>query len=135
MEDCTFFKDLPISDRLTFVQRRGLCYGCFGVRHGALNCSFKKACGVDGCKLTHHRLLHKGKTPAEKNARSHTLRADRRQIAFKVIRVDALDANGEAVPVNVLWMIVLWMTEVIRRSFEKALHDDFGLLGSDRLWW
>ncbi|XP_045030437.1 uncharacterized protein LOC123472631 [Daphnia magna] len=82
LEDCIFFKNLPISDRLTFVQRRGLCYGCFG--------------------LTYHRLLHKEKTPAEKTARTHTLRADRRQIAFKVIRVDALDVNGEAVPVNVL---------------------------------
>jgi hypothetical protein len=58
LEDCTFFKDLPIIDQLIFVQRRGLYYGCFGVRHGAVNCTFKKACGIDGCKLNHHRLLH-----------------------------------------------------------------------------
>ena len=55
-----------------------------------------------GCKLTHHRLLHKEKTPVEKTASTHTLRNDRRQIAFRVIQVDVLDAHGEAVPVNVL---------------------------------
>ncbi|KAI9551306.1 hypothetical protein GHT06_002506 [Daphnia sinensis] len=52
LEDCTFFKELPVSDRLTFTQRRGLCYGCFGVRHGAMNCTFKKACGVNGSDPT-----------------------------------------------------------------------------------
>jgi hypothetical protein len=44
---------------MSFAQRRGLCYGCFFVRHGAISCTLKKACGVNGCKLTHHRLLHK----------------------------------------------------------------------------
>ncbi|KAI9562447.1 hypothetical protein GHT06_009880 [Daphnia sinensis] len=88
LENCTFFKDLPISDRLTFVQRRGLCYGCFGVRHGA--------------------ILHL------KERLSHTLRADRRQIAFKMLRVDALDANGELVPAN-----VLMDPGVTRHSFER----------------
>ena len=102
LEDCTFFKDLPISDRLTFTQRRGLCYGCFGVRHGFMNCTLKKECGIDGCKLSHHKLLHKENGPVERNARPHTLRSDRRQIAFKMLRLDALDADGEMVPVNIL---------------------------------
>ena len=53
-EDCHFFKDLTISERMSFSQRRGLCYGCFGVRHGAITCTLKKACGFNGCKLTHH---------------------------------------------------------------------------------
>ena len=78
-----------IFPRLTFTQRRGLCYGCFHVRHGAMNCTFKKACGIDGCKLSHHRLLHKGKGSVERTARPHTLRSDRRQIAFKMLRLDA----------------------------------------------
>ncbi|KAI9565123.1 hypothetical protein GHT06_008892 [Daphnia sinensis] len=88
LENCTFFRDLPVSDRLTFVQHRGICYGCFGLG--------------DGCKLTHHRLLHKDRTSVERTAKSHTLRADRRQIAFKMLREDALDANGDFVPVNEL---------------------------------
>ncbi|XP_045034560.1 uncharacterized protein LOC123475636 [Daphnia magna] len=102
LEDCTFFKELPVSDRLTFTQRRGLCYGCFGVRHGAMNCTFKKACGVNGCKLSHHKLLPKDTGPVERNVRLHALRSDRRQIAFKMLRLDALDADGETVPVNIL---------------------------------
>ena len=102
LEDCTFFKDLPISDRLTFTQRRGLCYGCFGIRHGFMNCTLKKECGINGCKLSHHKLLHKENGPVERNARPHTLRSDRRQIAFKMLRLDALDADGEMVPVNIL---------------------------------
>ncbi|KZS19521.1 Uncharacterized protein APZ42_014015 [Daphnia magna] len=48
LEDCRFFKDLTISEWMSFAQRRVLCYGCFGVRHGAITCTLKKACGVNG---------------------------------------------------------------------------------------
>ena len=102
LEDCSFFKELPVSDRMTFAQRRGLCYSCFGVRHGAMHCTFKRPCGVDGCKLTHHRLLHRDTTQPDRSVRPHTLNTARRRIAFKMLRLDALNADGETVPVNVL---------------------------------
>jgi hypothetical protein len=30
-----------VSERLTFMIRRGLCFVCFGVRHGARDCREK----------------------------------------------------------------------------------------------
>jgi hypothetical protein len=102
LEDCHFFKDLPLSERMSFAQRRGLCYGCFGVRHGALTCTLKKACGVNGCKLTHHRLLHKESSVEERIVRPHAARSGQQQIAFKMLRLDACTADGELVPVNIL---------------------------------
>jgi hypothetical protein len=47
-----------VSERLTFMIRRGLCFVCFGVRHGARDCREKRSCGVNGCKLLHNPLLH-----------------------------------------------------------------------------
>ena len=102
LEDCQFFRDLPISERMSFAQRRGLCYGCFGVRHGAISCTLKKACGVNGCKLTHHRLLHKESGTEERIVRPHAARSGQQQIAFKMLRLDACTADGELVPVNIL---------------------------------
>lgn len=93
LEECQFFRDLPVSDRMTFVQRRGLCYGCFGIRHGAMHCTFKKTCGVEGCRLNHHRLLHRNQGHSDRTVRPHTLRSTPRQIGFKIIRLDALDAE------------------------------------------
>jgi hypothetical protein len=102
LEDCSFFKELPVSDRMTFAQQRGLCYSCLGVRHGAVNCNFKKACGVEGCKLTHHHLLHRERAQPDRRVRPHTLHTGRRRIAFRMLRLDAFNLEGEYVPVNVL---------------------------------
>jgi hypothetical protein len=102
LEDCQFLKDLPISERMSFAQRRGLCYGCFGVRHGAISCTRKKACGVNGCKLANHRLLHKESGVEERTVRSHAAHSGQQQIAFKMLRQDACTADGELVPVKIL---------------------------------
>jgi hypothetical protein len=62
----------------------------------------KKACGVNGCKLTHHRLLHKESGTEERIVRPHAARSGQQQIAFKMLRLDACTADGELVPVNIL---------------------------------
>ena len=102
LADCTFFRNMPVADRMTFAMRRGLCYGCFGVRHGAETCSFKKTCDVNGCKKTHHPLLHTDKGLPDRVGTTHATRTARSRIAFGVICLDALNAYGELVPVTVL---------------------------------
>ncbi|KZR98256.1 Uncharacterized protein APZ42_006409, partial [Daphnia magna] len=88
--------------RMTFLIVRGLCYCCFGVRHGASNCSFKKECGKDGCKAFHHPLIHTDRGLPERTGTSHSARATSGTIAFGVIRLDAMNADGELVPINVM---------------------------------
>jgi hypothetical protein len=87
---------------MTFIMVRGLCYCCFGVRHGAGNCSFKKECGKDGCKTFHHPLIHTDRGLPERTGTSHSARATSGTIAFGVIRLDALNTDGELVPINVM---------------------------------
>jgi hypothetical protein len=78
---------------MSFFQCRGLCYGCFVARHVAINYTLKKACGVDGCKLTHHRLLHKESSAEERIVRPHAAPSGQQQITFKMLRLDASTAE------------------------------------------
>jgi hypothetical protein len=81
--------------------RRGLCFVCFGVRHGARDCREKRSCGVNGCKLLHNPLLHSD--VASRDAKSHhAVGSDASLIAFGVIQLEALSASGEVVPVTVM---------------------------------
>ena len=101
LPQCSFFKEMVVSERMRFCMRRGLCYACFGVRHGLERCSFKRECGRNGCKLYHHQLLHddsKGTT----NASSCCAQVEVNRIAFGVICLDAVGADGRLVPVNVM---------------------------------
>ena len=101
LHTCTFFRALSVSERTTFVIRRGLCLCCFGVRHGARDCRDKKACNVGGCKLSHHPLLHN--EAAHGDARTHhAVTTETELIAFGVIQIDAVASDGELVPMKVL---------------------------------
>ena len=102
LPECEHFKTMPVADRLTFALRRGLCYCCFGVRHGIEQCNFKRECGVNGCKLPHHRLLHTDKGLPAKGVKAHTARAVQCNVAFGVIRLDDVKEDGSLVPINVM---------------------------------
>ena len=100
LHTCTFFKALPVSDRTTFVMRRGLCFCCLGIRHNARDCKEKKSCTIGRCKLSHHPLLH---NEAVRDARScHAMDSEPKPIAFGVIQLEAESADGELIPVSVL---------------------------------
>ena len=51
--------------------------------------------------MTHNLLLHR-KEAAERKGQSHTTGSTWQKIAFKVIWLDALNADGEAVPINTM---------------------------------
>ncbi|XP_045027086.1 uncharacterized protein LOC123470616 [Daphnia magna] len=102
LADCQFFKNMPVAGRMTFLMVRGLYNCCFGVRHGASNCSFKKECGKDGCKAFHHPLIHTDRGLPERTGTLHSARATSGTIAFGVIRLDAMNADRELVPINVM---------------------------------
>lgn len=71
--------------------------------------------------MTHHRLLHKNKVAADRTARSHTLHSTRRKIAFKMIQLDALNNEGESMPVNVM-MDDESDSTLFRESLARHLH-------------
>ena len=58
---CKEFRKLDINQRWVLAKREKLCYRCLGQGHRGSECRRTKVCGSDGCKDTHHWLLH---TPA-----------------------------------------------------------------------
>jgi hypothetical protein len=59
-EKCKVFRKADVSQRWKMVAEKKLCFFCF--RHHQLKyCKIKKTCGINDCKLFHHRLLHTDK--------------------------------------------------------------------------
>ena len=56
---CAKFKDSSIDQRWSHAKTLSLCYRCLGVGHQGQACRRTRECGVDGCKETHHYLLHR----------------------------------------------------------------------------
>ena len=117
LADCSIFKEMTVQDRIGFCIRRGMCFGCFGVRHVTRECRSRRSCGINGCKLSHHRLLHSDASPNQPAparstpaapetvlARPHSAVAlsATRTVAFGVVQLDALSSDGSKVPVNVM---------------------------------
>jgi hypothetical protein len=110
---------------MTFIMERGLCYCCFGVRHGASNCSFKNECDRDGCKAFHHPLIHTDRAVSERTGTSYSARATSGTItiaiAFVVIRLDEMNVDGELEPINVM-LDAGSNTTFIREGFVHSLR-------------
>ena len=58
---CSEFKTLAVTQRWAKAKQDGLCFRCLGDNHRGVNCKRTRECGIEGCKNSHHRLLHGGK--------------------------------------------------------------------------
>ena len=56
--DCAAFQDKTPESRMEIVRAEGLCFSCLKGGHWSRKCRTAKACGMENCKFTHHRLLH-----------------------------------------------------------------------------
>ncbi|XP_054290773.1 uncharacterized protein LOC129005790 [Macrosteles quadrilineatus] len=59
-ERCGVFRKADVSQRWKMIVEKKLCFFCFR-RHQLQKCKVKKVCGINGCRLFHHRLLHTDK--------------------------------------------------------------------------
>ncbi|XP_054272574.1 uncharacterized protein LOC128992856 [Macrosteles quadrilineatus] len=75
-----------VSQWWKMIIEKKLCFFCFR-RHHIKFCKLKKPCGINGCKLYHHHLLHTDSAP--KNAQE--ISRDRVQNTF---RQEAAKSNG-----------------------------------------
>ncbi|XP_061519215.1 myosin-6-like isoform X4 [Anopheles gambiae] len=55
--ECEQFKAADVDERWKFVNTKSLCRTCLN-NHGKWPCKSWQGCGVDGCRLKHHQLLH-----------------------------------------------------------------------------
>ncbi|OXA55241.1 Pro-Pol polyprotein [Folsomia candida] len=56
--DCPTFVKSDVDQRWTMVKGKRVCFGCLGVGHRCGDCRSSRPCGVDGCNVKHHKLLH-----------------------------------------------------------------------------
>ena len=61
------------SDRWEKAKELKLCFRCLGHDHVGGSCQRSRVCGIQGCKRTHHRLLH---TKAESSNQNQTFRPE-----------------------------------------------------------
>ena len=58
--DCPSFKAKTLEERMEVVYDEGLCFSCLRKGHWTRRCRSARKCGIRGCKLLHHQLLHRG---------------------------------------------------------------------------
>ena len=59
--DCVQFKQLDIRQRRDVARSNKVCYRCLGRSHYGEACTKTSICGINGCKKTQNRLLHRDK--------------------------------------------------------------------------
>jgi hypothetical protein len=59
--ECPKFKSLSNQKQSTIIRRDRLCHHCLEGPHFTRDCKTKEGrlCGIDGCELYHHRVLHR----------------------------------------------------------------------------
>jgi hypothetical protein len=97
MIDCPWFLALAYKDRITEINKAGLCQGCFYELEPGHKCRGKKCrfCGAD-----HHWLLC-GKAPVPQNAMEHSIERFNRAAAnidfyFNVARLNVPSDSANA---------------------------------------
>ncbi|XP_028407542.1 uncharacterized protein LOC114530160 [Dendronephthya gigantea] len=56
LENCQKFQEMKLSERMDFIRKKELCFGCLRVGHVSRRCLTRKKCDV--CQLKHPTLLH-----------------------------------------------------------------------------
>lgn len=64
LKDCEKFKLLDTEKRWETTKKHNICFRCLTYKHRRFVCR-AKACGKNGCKLGHHKLLHQEKREPE----------------------------------------------------------------------
>ena len=70
---CKTFQELKECDRWEKAKELKLCFRCLGYDHMGGFCKRSRVCGIQGCRRTHHRLLH---TKAESPNQKQTVRTE-----------------------------------------------------------
>ena len=72
--DCQDFRVLSVGERWDLVKIHRLCVRCLNYGHIGRNCRNSGVCAVEGCRNTHHRLLHQDQRAEQvKKQQSHSV--------------------------------------------------------------
>ena len=77
----TLFKEMDVPKRWKLAKEKKLCYCCLALNHFSKDCTRKKTCSKDSCKLQHHSLLH------EEKQKTSFLSSNKKEISLRTILV------------------------------------------------
>ncbi|OUC42195.1 zinc knuckle, partial [Trichinella nativa] len=107
---CQRFLDAGYSARMSMAREKGVCYKCLKTGHRARECRTSRPCGVDGCRQSHHQLLHPPSTgkpsrPPGPDQSHQSLLAARSEPGgcLQTVRARAYGPDGNHVVVNCLF--------------------------------
>lgn len=83
--DCRRFEQLNVKERWNTVRSQHLCFSCLRRGHGTAQCEARNRCGIDGCEMPHHILLHQPSAPSSNTSGNPFSRGQR----LNVERTDA----------------------------------------------
>ena len=75
---CDKFKAMSPPARWEAAKSLKLCYRCLGGDHNGETCVRSRICGINNCKKTHNRLLHRDSAPADQSEQVNS--HDRREM-------------------------------------------------------
>ena len=55
---CPRYREESVEGRWRAAEDKKLCFRCLSSNHQGKHCFRSRGCGVNGCKRSHHRLLH-----------------------------------------------------------------------------
>lgn len=85
--NCHQFKSLNVIERWEVVHKKGLCCTCLN-GHGKWPCKSWQGCGIEGCLLKHHTLLHSSSTSLPLNVSvNHSMQKSGISPIFRVLPV------------------------------------------------
>ena len=58
---CRVYCSADVDERWRIAKEKRLCFRCLGNDHQGKDCKRSQKCGIDGCHLSHHSLLHNPK--------------------------------------------------------------------------
>ena len=64
---CEKFKAMSLPERWEAAKSLRLCYRCLGGDHSGEACVRSRICGINNCKNTHNRLLHRDPAPTDRS--------------------------------------------------------------------
>ena len=64
---CDNYNKMTVNHRWDIAKEHKLCFRCLGEGHRGETCSRSRACGINGCKSSHHRMLHGDKVVVQQS--------------------------------------------------------------------
>ena len=125
LDSCPLFLEKSVDSRAEFVMSSNACFYCLKSGHKSRYCRMARPCGIDGCRVRHHRLLHGSRRlsrPAivgETNNDNHSNEDDTTRVIAAACKTDQHATTLlQVVPVRIMGeqgRSMLCLTQVLRR--------------------